>query len=319
MKSREETTTSAAAKNSGDSRDPLSRRRGKRHSGFAESRDGAAIFFEVVGQPLPAKTLVLCDGLGCDGYVWKYLQWALSDRFRLVHLQYRGHGRTPLPTDFGHVSMDDFAADVLAVMDATETETAVLCGHSMGVQVCLETYRQSPCRCAGLVLVCGSYRNPLKTFKGKETLAKLLPALQAAVGHVPRLVGAFWKRLLPLDLSFQIAQRVELNGELIHREDFVPYLEGLSRMDPRMFVATMAAAAQHDAQDLLPQIAVPTLILTARRDSFTPMALSQEMRDKIPSSELYVVEEGTHTAPIERPAEVTQVVDKFLSERAFPP
>jgi len=64
---------------------------------------------------------------------------------------------------------------------------------------------------------------------------------------------------------------------------------------------------------------VPTLLVTARHDTFTPMKLSEEMRDKIPSSELYVVEEGTHTAPIERPAEVTQVVEKFLSERAFPP
>lgn len=319
MRSRVETTTSAAARNNGDSRGFLPRRRGERHSGFAEGRDGAAIFFEILGQPHPARSLLLCDGLGCDGYVWKYLAWALSDRFRIVHLHYRGHGRTPVPQDLAHLSVEDFAADVLAVMDATETDSAVLLGHSLGVQVCLETYRQDKKRIDGLVLICGSYRNPLKTFKGKETLGKLLPWLQAAVGRLPRLVGAFWKRLLPLDLSYQIAQRVELNGELIHREDFAPYLQALSQMDPRMFVAAMAAAAQHDAQAVLPDIAVPTLIVTARRDSFTPMALSEEMRDKIPGAELHIVESGTHTAPIEKPTEVVQVVLDFLSRKGLAP
>ena len=39
-------------------------------------------------------------------------------------------------------------------------------------------------------------------------------------------------RSASLDLSFQIAGHFELNGELVHREDFVSYLEALSRMDP---------------------------------------------------------------------------------------
>ena len=169
------------------------------------------------------------------------------------------------------------------------------------------------------MLICGSYRNPLSTFKGKQTLGDLLPLIQTAVSRVPRLVGAFWKRLLPLDLSYQIAQRVELNGELVHREDFVPYLEGLSRMDPRMFVATMAAAAQHDAHDLLSEISIPTLLITGRHDSFTPMTLSEEMQQKIAGSELHIVEAGTHTAPIERPSEVSQVVQSFLERRILTP
>ena len=131
MKSREEKTTSGAARNNDEpKRDDKSRAsRGKRRSGFAVSRDGAAIFFEVLGQPHPAPTLILCDGLGCDGYVWKYLQWALADTYRIVHMNYRGHGQTPLPADFGQVHIADFAADVLSVMDASETELSSSVTH----------------------------------------------------------------------------------------------------------------------------------------------------------------------------------------------
>lgn len=297
--------------------DPLSAQK-RRRSGLALGRDGAAIFFEVMGLPPPAPTLVLCDGLGCDGYVWKYLQWALAERYRIIHFHYRGHGRSPLPQDLSRITLSDFVQDALTVMDTCECERAVLIGHSMGVQVALEAYHQAPARIAGLVLICGSYGNPLRTFKGKETLAEILPLVRAAVTRLPRLVGTFWKHMLPTELSFLLAQKVEINGSLVQREDFYPYLEGLSRMDPRMFVAALGAAGQHNAGEVLPKISAPALIVAGRHDSFTPMALSEEMKQKIPGAELYIVEQGTHTAPIERPAEVTQLIADFLQRRAYP-
>lgn len=294
----------------------------RRRSGLAIGRDGAAVFFEVTGLPPPAPTLLLCDGLGCDGYVWKYLQWALQEHYRIIHFHYRGHGRSPVPSDLSQIGLSDFVHDALAVLDTCECEQAVLLGHSMGVQVALEAYHQAKERVSGLVLICGSYGNPLRTFKGKETLAEILPLVRATVTRLPRLVGALWRHMLPTELSYLLAQKIEINGALIQREDFFPYLEGISRMDPRMFVAALSAAGQHNAREILPTVEVPTLIVAGRNDSFTPMALSEEMRGAIPGAELYIVEQGTHTAPIERPAEVTQVITDFLGRRvegAAPP
>ena len=159
---------------------------GRRRSGFAVGGDGTTLFYEVLGRPQPATSILLCDGLGCDGYVWKYLQWVLAEHYRILHFHYRGHGRTPLPADISRVSITDFAADALTVLDACETERVVLCGHSLGVQVALETWRAAPARVAGLILVCGSYGNPLQTFKGKDTLSDLLPLLRATVSLAGR-------------------------------------------------------------------------------------------------------------------------------------
>ncbi len=292
---------------------------GRRRSGFAVGGDGTTLFYEVLGRPQPATSILLCDGLGCDGYVWKYLQWVLAQHYRILHFHYRGHGRTPLPADISRVSIADFATDALTVLDACETERVVLCGHSLGVQVALETWRAAPARVAGLILICGSYGNPLQTFKGKDTLSELLPLLRATVSRLPRLVGAFWKRLIPTELSYLLAQKLEINGALVQREDFFPYLEAMSRLDPRMFVSTLAAAGQHNAHDILPEIAAPTLILAGQHDSFTPMALSEKMHKLIPNSELHVVRAGTHTAPIERPAEITEAIADFLRRRVPAP
>jgi len=291
---------------------------GRRQSGFAVGGDGASLYYEVMGRPQPATSILLCDGLGCDGYVWKYLQWVLAESYRILHFHYRGHGRTPLPADISHLRIADFAVDALTVLDATQTERVVLCGHSLGVQVALETWRAAPHRVAGLILICGSFGNPLRTFKGKDTLAELLPLVRATVSRLPRLVGAFWKRVIPTELSYLLAQKLEINGALIRREDFFPYLEAMSRLDPQLFVSTLAAAGQHNAVDILPQITAPTLILAGRHDSFTPMALSEQMHQLIAGSELHVVEAGTHTTPIERPAEVTHAITDFLQRRVLP-
>lgn len=295
----------------------------RRRAGFALCPDGdgppISLFYEVTGQKAPAPTLLLCDGLGCDGYVWKYLTWALATEYRIIHLQYRGHGQSSLPADLQNVRLSDFARDAVAVLDACECERAIFIGHSMGVQVALEAYNQTPERVAGLVLVCGSYGHPLRTFKGSDRLESLLPVLRATVSRMPKVVSALWRRALPTQLSFYLAQQIEIDGTRVRREDFFPYLEGLAAMDPRMFVCTMAAAGGHSAKDILSRIAVPTLIVAGRRDSFTPMTLSEEMAQVIPGAELHIIESGTHTAPIERPAEMAATISGFLRRRLAPP
>ncbi len=281
--------------------------------GFAVGRDDTPVWYRVTG-PEGARAIVLCDGIGCDGYVWKYLEAELRQTHRVVRWHYRGHGRTPPPRDRLRVDIVDLADDLAGVMDAAlgDGTPAILAGHSMGVQVCLEGYRRHPERARGLALLCGSYGTPLRTFKGKRTLEQVLPYVKFAVDRIPGMVASVWRSILPTELSYQIATRFELNGALIRREDFFPYLEHMARIDARLFIEMLAAAGRHSAREVLSQVTVPTLIVSGERDGFTPAHLSEEMHQLIVGSELFVVPDGSHTAPIERPAEVTGRVAEFL-------
>jgi pimeloyl-ACP methyl ester carboxylesterase len=93
----------------------------------------------------------------------------------------------------------------------------------------------------------------------------------------------------------------------------MPYLEHMSQVDPRLFIDMLAAAGRHTARELLPEVRVPTLIVAADEDGFTPLALSEEMHRLIAGSELLVVRGGSHTAPIEQPDEVNARVLAFLA------
>ena len=94
----------------------------------------------------------------------------------------------------------------------------------------------------------------------------------------------------------------------------MPYLEGLARIDSRLFIAMLSAANQHSADDLLPTIRVPTLVIAGARDGFTPPERSRAMAGAIPGAELLEIPDSSHTAPIERPAEIDAAIVAFASE-----
>jgi pimeloyl-ACP methyl ester carboxylesterase len=309
-------TTSAAPPSSSDLGTLLPHPAMIDREGFAVGCDGTPIYYRVRG-PVDALAVVFCDGIGCDGYVWKYLEAELTATHRIVRWHYRGHGRTAMPHSPRRVDITDLADDLSAVLDAAvgDGHGAVLAGHSMGVQVCLETFRRHKARVHGLILMCGSYGTPLRTFKGKRTLEQVLPLVRFAVNRLPGVAQQMVARLIPTELAYQIATRFEINGELIRRDDFFPYLEHMARMNVTLFLEMLAAAGRHSARELLDRVDVPTLIISGDRDGFTPAHLSEEMHRLIAGSELHVVQNGSHTAPIEKPAEVTERVANFLRQQ----
>jgi len=232
---------------------------------------------------------------------------------RIVRWHYRGHGRSGIPRDRSRVGFDDISSDLRAVLAATGTPRAVFFGHSMGVQVALEYHRRHPEHVEALVLICGSHGLPLDTFHDSKALKIILPAMIAAADRWPDATNLIWKFAAGGELAYQIATHLEVNGKLVHREDFTPYFKHLSGMDPRLFLGMLKHASEHSAFDHLPSVKVPTLIVAGTDDTFTPYWLSEEMHDRIPGSELLTVPGGTHVAPIEHPELITLRLEKFLS------
>ncbi len=213
------------------------------------------------------------------------------------------------------MTIEDLADDVACVLDDAIVDRAVLIGHSMGVQVALETYRRHGDRVAGLVLLCGASSHPLKTFRGSDTLEHLLPRIEKWIHRVPGVVNRLTRTLLPTRLAYEVASRLEIRRELVEPTDFMPYLEGMAHIDSRLFVAMLSSAGQHSADDLLPDVKVPVLVIAGERDGFTPAERSRAMAAAIPGSELLEIPNASHTAPIERPHLVDSTIRDFVARR----
>jgi pimeloyl-ACP methyl ester carboxylesterase len=281
--------------------------------GFTTGLDGTRLHYYTVGEGGPA--IVCCDGIGCDGYVWKYLAEDLAPTRKIVRWHYRGHGESGNP-DSSRMTIADLVDDLFRVMDANHLEKAILAGHSLGVQVILEAQRRQPDRVIALMPMCGSYGRPLDTFHDSTVLHRILPVLTKLIDRFPRAAMAVWKQF-DSELSYQVSLVMEVNRNLVRRRDFRGYFTHMSKMQPRLFVSLLADAAEHDTLPSLDQIRVPTLIIAGEHDGFTPKWLSAIMHARIPGSEICTVPSGTHTAPIEMPELVNLRVRRFLDERVL--
>ena len=73
-----------------------------------------------------------------------------------------------------------------------------------------------------------------------------------------------------------------------------------------------AIMSRADSRALLPTIACPTLVLCGRQDALTPPDRHEEMASGIPGATLAVIEECGHLSTLERPAEVSAALNRWL-------
>ena len=94
-------------------------------------------------------TLVFVHGWLCDRTYWRQQQSAFTDHFGVVLLDLGGHGGSgDQRTDW---TIDGFAQDVVAVLEALDLRRVILVGHSMGGPVIAEAARRAPERVVGLI------------------------------------------------------------------------------------------------------------------------------------------------------------------------
>jgi len=252
------------------------------------------IAYERVGAGPP---LVFVHGAAEDGRVWQP-QLALADEFTVVAWDEPGAGRSSdVPAGFGLV---DYANCLAALIEGLALGPAHVAGLSWGGTVVQELYRHHPQLVATLILI--------DTYAG-------------------------WKGSLPPE---QVRARVAGARELLAAppEAFDPTLPGLFAGGPPVeFVALLGqiaatvrphslqtqllAMADADQRDLLPQIAVPTLLIWGELDARSPLAVAHQFEQAIPDAKLVVIPGCGHVSNLEAPDHLNEAVRDFC--RAHPP
>jgi len=285
----------------------------------ARVADGTRIAYRTLG-PRGAPALALLDGISCDGFIWRDLIAPLSARHRVVHLHYRGHGRSGLPRDPAACTLAHLAADVADVVDRSGVGPVTLIGHSMGVQVALEVAWRYPAHARAMVLCCGSHGRVLDTFKHTDLGLKVLPLIERAVADNYELLARTVRAVLPTGLTYMVAALSEIKGDLVTRDQFMPYLEHFARMPLDLFVRTLTDASERESWPFLPRLTLPALVVAGQDDGFTPVQVSRELADRLPHASLVTLPGTSHTAPIERPDLLLEAIESFLmgSDAATP-
>lgn len=294
-------------------------------TGYATSFDGTQIWFRKVSpvKKIDDKTppLVLSNGIGTTIRYWRYVEDYISDITDVVVWDYRGHGRSGAPKS-EDVSMSALAKDMKAVCDELEIKEGIFGGFSMGVQVILEFFRLFPNMVKGLIPALGPYEHPAKYFLDFPLMEIILKITAKLVFFNPQRAQKIWSRLMTVSLAFRLGKVVGLISErlfflnplLAHADDFTEYFENLRKMDITVFFKMALEAQAHSAEDVLPKISVPTLVIIGENDIFTPKYVPLKMAEKIKNSEVLMLPKGSHGGLVEHAELVCLRIEKFIRD-----
>lgn len=254
---------------------------------------GLEIAFERVGEGPP---IVLVHGAADDHRSWQPQLDALADEFTLVAWDEPGAGRSSsVPAGFG---VADYARCLAALIEELAVGPAHVAGLSWGGTVTLELYRQRPDLVATLTLA-DTYAGWRGSLSADE--------IRARVGAVRRMLDA-------------------------PQDEFEPILSGAFAGDPpprfarllreiaadvrrETLEVQLPLIAETDQRDLLPLIAVPTLLIWGELDARSPLSVAHEFERAIPEARLVVIPEAGHLSNLEQPERFNDALRTFCRIR----
>jgi pimeloyl-ACP methyl ester carboxylesterase/predicted glycosyltransferase len=234
--------------------------------GFVE-RDGVRVFYEVYGRGEPT-VLFLPTWSIMHSRGWKMQIPYFARHCRVVTFDGRGNGRSDRPPEPEAYVETEFAADALAVMDATETERAVLVSLSRGAERSLHLGAGHPDRVAGMVFIAPALPLPPATPRAGAEQAFETP-LESYDGW-EKWNKHYWLDRYEDFVEFFFSQVFTEPHSTKQREDAVAWA---LETDAETLVATQLARRLQDeagVRALTDHICCPVLVIHGRDDAVRP-------------------------------------------------
>src|SRR5829696_3952636 len=115
-------------------------------------RDGVKLHYEIYGSGI--ETIVFVPPWSIvHSRVYKAQLPYFSERFRCITFDARGNGKSDRPDDVAAYSLDNYLADAIAVMDATEAGNAIVVGLSFGGMLASVLAAHHPARVKAAILI----------------------------------------------------------------------------------------------------------------------------------------------------------------------
>ncbi len=276
------------------------------------NRHGVKLSCRAVGSSGAQRAVLLVHGLNTNIAFWHPLLMRRLSADRLtVAFDQRGHGASDMPQS-GY-TLDDLAADALAVLDGHEIAAADLIAHSFGSGIALQLARRHPERVASLTILDGRLRS-----------------LQADVrlrdwAHFERWSARLAAAGMQVDGNWEIDCRLPLRLEAVDFSKVADGLEGDGFFVPRLnnkragakyrrLMTETSALAEYDrcvglTADVLPQIAQPTLLVYGDGSPFLPTC--RVLADRLPNAKVELIRGGGHNFPLVQPGPTLAALERF--------
>lgn len=244
--------------------------------------------------PVDGPPVLLVHGLGWDHTLWAgQIETLAALGWRVIAPDLRGMGATDKPD--APYSIDLYAEDMLALMDRLAIARFAVAGFSLGGIVAAAMLGKAPGRIAAAVIACcGVHATPAGEAATEAMLARAakLGPLAFAREQAAMIWHPDWAKAHPGAVERFIAWR--------------------AAMDQAALVRAFRAGYGIDYRPALAGVDVPIRFIAADRDPFAAIATLADLRDRVAGSDLVVIGEAGHMAPIEQRAAFDAALSEFL-------
>lgn len=241
-------------------------------------------------------TILFIHGHPFDRSMWRpQVEHLTALGWHVLAPDLRGYGASPVTE--GVVTLPEFAADLVALLDREGVEAAVVCGLSMGGQIAMELVHTYPDRVAGLVLADTS--PAAETADGRANRRRIADDITA------NGMTAYAAELLPNMLA---ATTIANNPELAR------YVLGMMTAAPALGAAAAlrGRAERRDYGATLLTLALPTLVVVGRDDAFTPVDVAESTAKMLRDGTLVVLDDAGHMPNLEAIDGFNAALDHWL-------
>jgi pimeloyl-ACP methyl ester carboxylesterase len=239
--------------------------------------------------------VVLIHGFPFDRRIWDAQAESLSETYRMITPDLRGHGQSPVPD--GVYSMDVMAQDIVALLDDLGIERAVWAGHSMGGYITMAALRIAPERIAGVAFV-ATHPHPDSNEKRAGRLATAERVLSEGSGI---MVDA----MRPI----MFAPGFDTESDRAHA-----MVEMMAATSPVGIAGALRGMAERLASvETLHDLTVPAVVIAGEDDQIVALEVAKQMIAEMPSgTKLVTIPGAGHMPMIEHPAATTIALREFL-------
>jgi len=256
--------------------------------------DGITVGYTDQGNGTP---LVFIHAFPLSKTMWQPQVDALKDTYRVITIDLGGHGESDIV--LWNDTLDDYAKNVIRLLDHLGIVQAVFVGLSMGGYTLFSIYRHYADRVKALVLADTRAQADTEEGKaGRQSMAEV--AFKDSASAIADLMLP--KLLAPATIE-QRPEIVEQVRQMI-----------LQTSTAGIVVDLVAMAARPDSTDLLSTITCPTLVIVGEDDQATPVAESQYIAQRIPGSTFVTIPQAGHLSNFEQPAAFNQALNSFFGK-----
>jgi pimeloyl-ACP methyl ester carboxylesterase len=260
--------------------------------------------YELAGDGPP---VLLIQGVGVIGAGWRPQIEGLRDRYQLCAFDNRGIGQSSPLTRA--TSIEELAADALALLDACGWARAHVVGHSMGGLIAQQLAIDAPARVASLALLCTPCSGRAAA---RPSLRLAWIGLRMRVGTRPSRRRAF------LDIVMPRSVRASADLDALAAE-LAPLFGRDLADNPAIVMQQVKAMAKHELGPRLAELAaIPTLVVCADEDPIAPPAHGQDTAARIGTARYLEVADSAHGVVIQRAAQINAILDEHFAAAAIP-